>query len=138
MYTMTELSQLIVKYFELGDDVEDDLCFRYKSREWQQYITLLGNDTIENKVITTQEGVQRPLTIDDVELSILLEPGAIIEEEVNCNSAFMLRIIPIIAAEIRQQLHWVPPKEEVYIMQGGTERNKQGISTQGSYNAIII
>ncbi len=46
----------------------------------------------------------------------MLEPGAIVEEEVNYNSAFMLRILPIIAAKIRQQLHWVPPEEEVYLI----------------------
>jgi hypothetical protein len=77
---------------------------------------LLGDETIENKVITTQEGVQQPLTINATELSILLEPGAIVEEEVNCNLAFMLRILPIIATDICQQLHWVPPEEQVYLI----------------------
>jgi hypothetical protein len=96
--------------------VEDDLCFRYQSGQEQQYITLLGNDTIENKVVTTKEGVQWPLTINDIELSILSEPGAVIKEEVNCNPAFMLRILPTMATDICQQLHWVPPEEQIYLI----------------------
>ncbi len=37
-------------------------------------------------------------------------------EKVNCNSAFMLRILPQIAAEKRQQLHWIPHKEPIYLV----------------------
>ncbi len=144
-FTMGKLSRQIVEFFDLGDDVEDVLCFRYKNGQQQQYITMLGDDTIENKVITMQEGVQRPLTINNVELSILLEPGTIVEEEVNCNSAFMLRILPIIAAEIRNQLHWIPPEEQIYLIMDnagrhGTQqaRDQYTRQLQHEYNITII
>jgi hypothetical protein len=90
---------------------------------------LLGDEAIENKVIKTQEGVQWPLTNNDVELSMLLEPGTIVEEEVNCNSAFMLRILPIIASEIHNQLHWIPHKEQIYLIMDnvGGHRTQQAM-----------
>lgn len=45
----------------------------------QQCITLSRDETTQNKVIGTQEGVQWPLAINDVGISTFLIPGAIRE-----------------------------------------------------------
>ncbi len=59
-YTMAKLCQLIVDYFELGDDVADTLCFRYPTHIGEErrraYETLLDNDTIEGKTFINEEG----------------------------------------------------------------------------------
>ncbi len=94
MYTIAELSQLIVDYFDLGEDVTNTLCFRFATHVGEdrrrEHRTLLENETIENKTFINEEGHQQQLTINCVELSCYLPQGAIVEREVTCNSMFML------------------------------------------------
>ncbi len=77
---------------------------------------LLENETIENKIFINEEGNQKQLTINCVELPCFLPQGTVIEQEVNCDSAFMLWTLPPIAAEIREKMHWVPPKQPFYLV----------------------
>ncbi len=42
--------------------------------------------------------------------------GSMIEREVNCNSQFMLQILPQIANEMRQHLHLIPCQERIYLV----------------------
>ncbi len=99
MYTIAELSQLIVENYQLGDDVADTLCVWYSNQEGdqQQYEGLLENEMLQNKYVASPAG-QRELTIEDVELSCYYSQGSIVEKEVNCNSQFMLWALPVIAA----------------------------------------
>jgi hypothetical protein len=93
-YTMMELSQLIVNYFELGGDVAKTLCFCYVTQVGEErrreYRMLIENETIENKIFINEEGNQQQLTINCVELPCFLPQGTVIEQEVICDSAFML------------------------------------------------
>ena len=104
-YTMDELSHLITNFYQLEDDVAESLCFRYVTHVGQErtrrWITILGHDTIQNKTLRNAEGGEVQLTINDIELSCYL-PAGTIKREVNCNSAFMLRVLPEIATEMRQ------------------------------------
>jgi hypothetical protein len=77
---------------------------------------LLENEAIENKVFCNEEGNQQQLTINCVELSCYLPQGAIVEEKINCNFAFMLTNLPIIAAEIREAMPWVPIEQAIYLV----------------------
>ncbi len=79
-YTMDDLTQLIVNYYQLEEDIEATLCYRY----------------------ATHVGGQRTRELRDVEISRFLPQGTLVEREVNCNSAFMLANLPPIATEIRQ------------------------------------
>ncbi len=62
------------------------------------------------------EGDEVQLTINYIELSCFLPTGTVIEREVNCNSAFMLQVLPEIAAEMHQQLHWVPHDGPIFLV----------------------
>jgi len=116
-YTIAELSQLMVEFFHLDDDIAEALCFRYETQVGGQrrMVELLANETLEGKIVRTLQG-ERELTIDDVDLSCYYPQGTIVEREVNCNSQFMLRILPEIAREIRQSYHWMPPNERIYLV----------------------
>ena len=116
-YTIAELSQLMVEFFHLDDDVAEALCFRYETQVGGQrrMVELLANETLEGKIVRTLQG-ERELTIDDVDLSCYYPQGTVVEREVNCNSQFMLRILPEIAREIRESYHWMPPNERIYLV----------------------
>jgi hypothetical protein len=119
-YTIAELSQLIVDHYELGEDIAETLCFRYATHvgddRRREYRTLLENDTIENKMFINEHGNEQELTINFVEISSYLPAGSIVEKEVTCDSAFMLANLPIIAAEIREAMPWVPNEQAVYLV----------------------
>jgi hypothetical protein len=64
-------------------------------------ITMRGNETIPEIIIITNDGNQRALTINDIAISCFYPHGSIIEEEVTCNSRYMLEAMLTISAEIR-------------------------------------
>ncbi len=65
-----------------------------------------------------QDGTQRPLTIDDLNLYCYYPQGSIIEEGITCNSNsnFMLQTMPAIRAEIRQKMPWIPRDQPIYLI----------------------
>jgi hypothetical protein len=71
---MAELTLLITNFYNLDQDVEETICFRYQNYIGQQmrWITLLEQETLENKIMTSAQGDQRSLTIEDVHISCLI------------------------------------------------------------------
>ena len=148
-YTFAELSMLISLHFQLEEDVEASLCYRYKTytgparrKKWK---TLLAHEKLQGKTFTTARGNVRPLTMRDVHLSIYLPRGTIVEKEVNCDSAFMLATIPLIGEETRRKMPWVAPEEVIYLAMdnagghGTTEAvNEYTTKLKEDYNIEII
>jgi hypothetical protein len=120
-YTIAELSQLMVDFFHLEDDIAAALCFRYETQVGGQrrMVELLVNETLEGKIVRTLQG-ERELTIDDVDLACYYPQGTIVEREMNCNSQFMLPILPENAQEIRESYHWMPSNERIYLVMDNT------------------
>jgi hypothetical protein len=77
---------------------------------------LLENNIIENKMFINEEGNEQELTINCVEILSYLPAGSIVKKEVTCDSAFMLANLPVIAAEIREAMPWVPNEQAVYLV----------------------
>jgi hypothetical protein len=119
-FTATELLTLVADYYELDDDVAEALCLRYVTHVGgernRRTITMRGNETIPEIFITTLEGNQRALTIDDVTISCFYPRGSIIKEEVTCNSRFMLETMPTIGAKICRNMPWVPHEQPIYLI----------------------
>ncbi len=117
---MNELSYLITNYYQLEEDVAATLCYRYITHVGEErtrtHREVLGFETIQYKTKINEHGMETPLTIDDIELSCYLHQGTTVEREITCNSPFMLENLPLIAAEMRQKLHWIPPEESVYLV----------------------
>jgi hypothetical protein len=104
MNMMDELSHLAANFYELQEDVEGSLSYQYVTHVGAQrrrsFIRIFGHETIENKFFINEEGNQRQLTINQVELSCCQPAGTIVKHKVTCNSAFMLHHVPLIAADI--------------------------------------
>ena len=146
-YNIAELTMLIADFYNLDQDIEDTLCFRYENYIGQQkrWITLLEQETLENKIITSEQGDQRPLTIEDVHISCFIPRGAIVEREVTCDSAFMLQHLPHVGADLRRKMPWVPPRQPIYLIMdnAGGHGTRDAIDQytqqlQRDYNITII
>ena len=66
------------------------------------------------------------------------------EEEVTCNSQFMLETMPTIGAQIRQQMPWIPMQTPIYLIldnAGGhgtiAARNEYTRRLRNEYNIVI-
>jgi len=82
-----------------------------------------------------QDRTQQPLTIDDLNLYCYYPQGLIIEEDITCNSNFMLQTMPAIGAEIRQKMPWIPRDQPIYLIldnAGGHGTRKQLMSTHSN------
>jgi hypothetical protein len=95
-------------------------------------------------MIQTNEGIDWRLTIDDVSLSCFYPRGLLVEEEVTCNSQFMLETTPTIGTQIHQQMLWIPMETSIYLIMdntGGHEtiaaRNEYTWGLRNEYNIII-
>ncbi len=73
-------------------------------------------DTLENKRLRQQDGLEQELTIADLDLFLRLPVGTIITEDINDNSDYMLRVMPLISAAIHQQMPFVPQDETIYLV----------------------
>ncbi len=119
-YKMLELTTMIAAHYELDDDIAEALCLRYTTHVGEEVnrrtVTLRDEETLQGKSITLQDRTQRPLTIDDLNLYCYYPQGSIIEEDITCNSNFMLQTMPAIGAEIRQKMPWIPPDQPIYLI----------------------
>jgi hypothetical protein len=119
-YTANEILVLIVNYYELDKDVSQALCLRYNTYQGQQQqrrtITMRLHETLEEIQITEEHGNVRRLTIDDLNISCFYPQGSFIEEDVTCNSQFMLDTMPTIGAQIRQRMPWIPQETPIYLI----------------------
>ncbi len=119
-FTTAEILVLVAEYHELEDDVADDLCLRYVmhvgAERNERTITLRANNTIPQIIITTLEGHKRERTNNDITISCFYPLGYLIEEEVSCNSPYMLEAMPTIGAEIHHRMPWVPLQEPIYLV----------------------
>jgi hypothetical protein len=73
------------------------------------------NEFLLVRELTEENGTRRALTIDDLTLQQRLKAGTIVQEDINCDSNYMLDAMPRIGAAIRQKLHWVPDDEIIYL-----------------------
>jgi hypothetical protein len=103
---------LVVEYYELEEDIELTICIRYmthvgvnRTRTW---VRLCEHERIEDQQTRTEKGVQQQLTIDNAKLFCYLQWGMMVEQEMNCNSQYMLEKMPIIGAEIHHKMPFIP------------------------------
>jgi hypothetical protein len=115
----SEFLRLIVEFFGLMEEVEPNLCLQYETfvRGNKQKKTLGEAEPIlQNNNVTDEHGNNRPLTIDDLELSIRLPAGTAVTEDISCDSNYMLDVMPRIGAAIRQNYPWIPRDKTIYLV----------------------
>jgi hypothetical protein len=119
-YTANEILTLIVDYYDLDEDVAQALCLRYYTHQGQQRqrttITMRLHETLQQIEITEANGNVRQLTIEDLTISCFYPQGYFIEEDLTCNSQFMLDTMPTIGAQIRQRMPWIPLVTPIHLI----------------------
>ena len=56
------------------------------------------------------------LTIAQVEMKVRLASGEEVEEDINCDSSYMLDIMPKVGQAIRDAFHWIPATQTIYLI----------------------
>jgi len=119
-YTFDELIALIVNEYNMDEEMEARLRFRYITHvgvnRRKKYVALRGNDSIAGRTYQDETGIEHELTINDVVLTSFLPPGTLIEQDCSCDSRFMLQTMPTVGAAIRQKMPWVPAEETIYLV----------------------
>ena len=64
---------------------------------------------------TKQNGEQTPISLDDITMQVMIRSGDVVDEDVSCDSAFMLECIPKVGAALRRAFHWVPATDKIYL-----------------------
>ena len=102
--TVGELLDLIAEHYGLHEDVQCGIALTYKSlkRTRQEKITLTYNDkhtlvlegqTIKEQTSVASEATTQNLTIQDLELIVIKNPGDEYEQDCLCDLTFMLGIM---------------------------------------------
>jgi len=104
----------------LEESIADRLSFSYSTfigNSGNKSLKQLDdNDIISNiKFRKTAATTTSQLTINDVTMSVHYERGEFIEEDVNCDSTFMLKNIRTVGEAIRKSFHWVSNSEVIFL-----------------------
>jgi hypothetical protein len=118
--TIAELRGTVTDNYQLEDDVADRLSFSYQTfigKSGNTDTKLLEDDDlveqIEYRLNETNEIDY--LNILEVSMSVRYEKGDLIEEDVNCDSTFMLANIHKVGEAIRTAFRWVPRAQVCYL-----------------------
>jgi hypothetical protein len=119
--TVGELRATVVESYDMEDDVADHLCFGYETHVGTQGNTqkkwLDDDDVIEEvEYRPTADNDTALLGIDCVEMQVRHEAGEWVEEDVNCDSQFMLDNIRKIGQTMRDKISWVPHPQKCYLV----------------------
>jgi hypothetical protein len=94
------------------------LCLRYDTypRGEKITVTLDQNEFLLVREITEENGARKALTINDLTLQQRLVADTVIQEDINCDSDYMLDVMPRIGAAIRQKMNWVPENKTISLI----------------------
>jgi hypothetical protein len=121
--TVGEFLDIIADYFDMEDEVSERLCLsfdtlarvnvvtRHLNREKDSEDELLYGRQIKNEDKTT-----RPLTINDLKLSVMYQQGDSRAKDCSCDSKFMMKIMPVVGQEIRKYFFWLNSKQPIYLI----------------------
>ena len=104
--TVEHLLEELKTYYDLDEYVSDRLVMGYATytRGGNKMWKFLDSDDLidEMGMRTNEEGTQVAVTIDDVELFVQQEAGDEVEEDITCDSNFMMEKIPEIGRALRE------------------------------------
>ena len=63
----------------------------------------------------TEEGIEQQLTLDDLDLFVEYKKGDDIIEDISCDSAYMLEVLPRMAKAIREKFNYLPEGTIIYL-----------------------
>jgi hypothetical protein len=118
--TAEALLEEIKTHYDLDEYVSDWLVIGYYSHTRQgvkAWKALHPMDIVkELGMRTNEDGVQVEIKLQDLEVFVQQEAGDKVEEDISCDSDFMLRKIPEIGAALRSAYHWLRRDETIYLI----------------------
>jgi hypothetical protein len=120
--TAEMMIETIAEVYDLDDYIADRLEFSYRSYDGQKGQEKIVRYT-DHSVIPS--GTRRheptgheqiPVTLDDVILQVRYKAGDIVEEDVSCDSEFMLGVMDRVGIALRAAFPWVKPEELIYLV----------------------
>ena len=117
--TADDIKEALKNQYDLDEYVSERLVIGYETfteagnKKWKELNSLDVLD--ELGIRTTVEGDQVAITLDDLEFYVQQNQGDEVDEDVSCDSSFMLEIIPTIGQALRNSFHWVPANEKIYL-----------------------
>ncbi|KAG7337760.1 hypothetical protein IV203_024856 [Nitzschia inconspicua] len=118
--TAEALLEEIKTHYDLDEYVSDRLVIGYYTytRQGVKVWKELHPIDIVNElgIRTNEDGVQVVIQLQDLEVSVQQEAGDKVEEDISCDSDFMLRKIPEIGAALRSAYQWVRRDETIYLI----------------------
>jgi uncharacterized protein (DUF2267 family) len=124
---VADLKELIAEEYNLDEDIADRLEFSYKtfvggSQRKEKSVRYSDTDSIPSgtrqHVPDNNGGVQEatPVTLDDITLQVRYKLGDEIEEDISCDSDFMLKVMDRVGKALRKAFYWVRRHEEIYLV----------------------
>ena len=76
---------------------------------------MTDNDITRGKMRTNEAQEVRQVQLDDLQLFRMIPAGTHLEEDISCDSTFMLQTMPKVGATIRQSMPWIPLAQPIYL-----------------------
>ena len=117
--TVEELLEELRTHYDLDEYVSDRLVIGYETftrggnKKWKwldsaDFLNELG-------MRTNKDGEQVAISMEDLELFVQQEAGDEVEEDITCDSNFMIEKIPQIGQALREIFYWVPRQQVIYL-----------------------
>lgn len=117
--TIDELLDDVKSQFDLDAYVSNRLVIGFDTYEGgvKKWKALEADDVIsELGIRTTIENARVPVELKDLELFVQQSAGDEVEEDVSCDSDFMMRIMPQVGMALRTAYHWLGRDETIYLV----------------------
>ena len=148
------LKNLIQDAYQIDNDIKSRLVFSYSSfpiRSTTGKSAKIrikdGDDQLlvgEKKVKDEPASNPRPLTVTDIDAYVLVPKNTAIQEDISCDSEFMLGAIDEIGTAIRSKFFWVDKKTSITLFMdnagghGTDEAKEQYVSKLAEkYNVLV-
>ena len=144
--TIGELLEITAYTYELDDFVAERLEMSYISQTGggtRKRVSLKAADLIES-LRKYVDGAEVPLSVSDLELHVVMQRGDVVEQDVTCDSKFMLDKVRSIGAAMRAKYHWIPETDKLYLVMdnagghGTNDAKKEYTRILGDLNIKII
>ena len=113
-----ELLDIISETYDLDQFVAERLEMSYKAYTTggkEKRVVMESNDVIDEQRFTNEDNEEEELTLKHVEMNVFIERGEEVDEDVTCDSEFMLTTMPEVGQAIRECYHWIPQEQEIYL-----------------------
>lgn len=119
---ISETIDIIHESYGLDGTVSDSLCFSYESTtnsNKKKIVRILQDDKnkylLKNRKVREPGGADRLLTLMDLVLYIHVPRGTEVEEDITCDSSFMMESIHEIGSAIRSSMYWIPESTNIIL-----------------------